>query len=339
MKLQLSKFDKIIFDMDGVITSENAYWEAAVLTVYELLYSYRYYGRQDIDREWCRKNLNLIYDTILCGGQTIDAVKKTGVNTNWDLAYVIFCISKYLEPDMTGFNGQHFESVCMFIENIELKPPELYVALEGLAATAVGGKPGDLKRGGSRLWQEILDCFQAWYHGTDCVAGVKENERPLMPLEDIKCTLGALKEKGIKLGIGTGRPTDEIIYPLKPWGLTEYFEPKLFAAYDQVVQAENDTKSKEPLAKPHPFVFLKAAFGDEFSDEELLGGAVTPEMAERCLVVGDAPSDLMSALAGGFKFAAVLTGISGSAARPYFEENHADIILDSVLDLREDNGD
>src|SRR5258706_15869930 len=34
----------IIFDLDGVITSEEAYWDAAGLTLHELMYSPRYWG-------------------------------------------------------------------------------------------------------------------------------------------------------------------------------------------------------------------------------------------------------------------------------------------------------
>lgn len=34
----------IIFDLDGVITSEESYWDCAGLTLHELLYSPRYCG-------------------------------------------------------------------------------------------------------------------------------------------------------------------------------------------------------------------------------------------------------------------------------------------------------
>ena len=33
----------IVFDLDGVITSEEAYWDAAGLTLHELLYSPSYW--------------------------------------------------------------------------------------------------------------------------------------------------------------------------------------------------------------------------------------------------------------------------------------------------------
>ena len=42
----------------------------------------------------------------------------------------------------------------------------------------------------------------------------------------------------------------------------------------------------------------------------------------------------MAAKAGGFPFAAVLTGIEGEKARGYFEENQAELILGSVIDLK-----
>lgn len=339
MKLQRNKFDKLIFDMDGVITSEYIYWDTAALTVYELVYSWKYYGRQEIDREWCHKNVRLLFDTIFCGGRTVRAVKRLGVNTNWDLAYLVFCVSKYLDPELTTFDICHFESVCMFIESMEIQPPELYIGVEGLVATVIPRTPGYFKRSSGGLWQELLKIFQRWFHGEDALPGLKAEEQPVLPLEEIKKTLQALKTAGFLLGIGTGRPRDEIQYPLRMWGLDQFFEPELCAAYDEVAAAEKALGATQPLAKPHPFVFWKAAFGAEFSDRALCEGAVPPVRAERCLVVGDAPSDLLAAQAGGFRFAAVLTGIEREKARPYFEENHADMILDSMLDLREENDD
>ena len=35
----LEKYDTILFDMDGVITSEEMYWKAAALIVHEFLHS------------------------------------------------------------------------------------------------------------------------------------------------------------------------------------------------------------------------------------------------------------------------------------------------------------
>ncbi len=335
MKLQQSKIDTIIFDLDGVITSELAYWQSAALTVYELMYDYRFYGKQEIDRDWCHKQLKVIYDIIFFGGKTVSAVKRLGVNTNWDLAYVVFCVAKYLDPELTTLDASHFESVCMFLENVEMQPPKLYTGLEGLLATVIPTSPGSFKRGEGKLWNELLEVFQRWFQGDGDVPGLKESEQPLLPLKDIEETLCFLKERGYRLGIGTGRPRDEAEYPLKSWGIDGCFDKELCVTYDDVLQAEKETGVDYPLAKPHPYVFLKAGFGKQFTDKELCSAVVKKEEAKRCLVVGDAASDLLAAKAGGFSFAAVLTGANGQAGRAYFEENQADLILDTVLDLKD----
>lgn len=334
MKLQRDKIDTIIFDMDGVITSELGYWKAAALTVYELMYDYRFYGKSDIERDWCYKHVDMIYDTVFNGGKTVTAVKNLGVNTNWDLAYVVFCVAKYLDPTVETFDKAYYEAVCMFIENMEVHPPEIYTALQELLATVVPCETGHFQRGESVFWTELVDCFQRWYHGDDEISGLKELDEPLLSLEDIKGTLETLKAQGFQLGIGTGRPKDEIVHPLKMWGLDTYFTPALCATYDDVLAAQSEVKVDYPLAKPHPFVFLKAAFGAQFSNQELCDAKVKKEMASRCLVVGDAASDMLAAKTAGFPFLAVLTGVTGQRGRQFFEEHQADIILDTVLDMK-----
>lgn len=334
MKLRRSEIDTLIFDMDGVITGEQIYWQAAALTVYELFYSYQYYGHQDIDRAWCRKKYQEIYDIIFCHGKTVRAVKRLGVNTNWDLAYVVFCVAKYLDPKLETFDSWHFESVCMFIENMALRPPELYHGVEGLLATAVPAKPGSYKRSYGKLWQQLHGCFQAWFHGDGEIEGLKIGENPIVSLPELKDTLQALKNAGFRLGIGTGRPIEEIRYPLMKWGLNDYFDADCWATYDEVEQAEKEIPEAESLAKPHPFVFLKAAFGRDYTNRQIYDGAVPEEMRWRCMAIGDAPSDILATQAGGLRFAAVLTGVEGREACGYFEKNHADMILDSVLDLK-----
>ena len=335
MQLRKDNIHTIIFDMDGVITSELGYWKSAALTVYELLYDYRQFGKRDIDREWCRKHVDMIYDTVFHGGKTVTAVKELGVNTNWDLAYVVFLVSKYLEPELETFDRAHFESVCMFIENIEVHPPELYDSLAELAQMVLPHDKDYLRRGDGTLWSKVVDAFQCWYHGGDGVSGLIEMEEPLLPLEEIKETLTALSDAGFRLGIGTGRPRNEIEKPLAAWGLAQFFQPELCTTYDEVLVAQTALNLDYPLAKPHPFVFLKAAFGDKFSDEELCRARVKKEDAAHCLVVGDAASDMLAAKAAGFPFLAVLTGSSGQRAQQFFEENQADIIADSMLSMKE----
>ncbi len=337
MKLQRDKFDTIVFDMDGVITSEYSYWDAAALTVYELLYSKDYYGKQELDRTWCMKRLDQIFDIIFCGERTIQAVKRLGVNTNWDLAYAVFCVSKYIDPYLETLDTQHFESVAMFLESTTLQPPELYVALEGLLATVLPAEVGYYKRGDSDFWDILQSRFQLWFHGDHETDGTKIHEVPLLPLEEIRKTLQSLKDQGYSLGIGTGRPRDEIEFPLKKWGLYDLFDPAMIATYNEVLQAEQALNIEGKLAKPHPYIFRKAVFGSVFTDSELLEDARLPkDMIDRSLIVGDSISDLLSAQGTGFPFAAVLTGIGGKSDRPIFEDNQATLIFDSILEMEPD---
>ncbi len=337
MKLQRNNIETIIFDMDGVITSEFLYWDTAALTVYELLYSHEFYGNREIDREWCRKNVREVFNTIFCHGKTVQAVKRLGVNTNWDLAYLVFAVSKHLEPEIPDFDSWHFDSVCMFMENVAVQPPKLYENMEGLLSLAIPGEEGCYRRGTGTLWNQVLTCFQRWFHGDGVVEGLKTDEEPIVSLSEIQSTLSALKTAGFRLGIGTGRPREEILFPLQMWNLLGYFKPECIATYDEVLSAEESLEMKNKLAKPHPFVFQKAAFGSSYSDSEIVNGVMSKELASRCLVVGDAPSDFLAARMGGFPFCAVLTGVAGQAARGYFEENKAEMVLDSVLDLREES--
>lgn len=334
MKLSLNDYDKIIFDMDGVLTAETAYWEAAALSCYELLFSHEYYGKSGIDDEWCRRRCREIYDVIFCGERTVRAVKRLGVNTNWDLAYVVFCVSRYVNPELDILDSAHFESVCMFIENIQIKPPELYDTLGALAATTFSEyDEAYFKRGGDFFWKSLDKVFDKWYHGTAEFDGVKTGEGLLFEDDEIKAVLEKLKAKGIRLGIGTGRPRAEIEFPLEAHGINEYFDKAMYVTLDEVYAAEKELGLSYPLAKPDPYVFLKAVLGEKHTNTEIHEGDYTYEELERALIVGDAASDLFAAQKGGFDFAAVLTGVEGKAARSFFEENKADYILDDFLEL------
>lgn len=336
MKFQPNNFDKIIFDMDGVVTSEYIYWDAAALTVYELLYSHKFYGLSEIDHNWCYGNFKELHKIIFCGDKTIKAVKALGVNTNWDLAYIVFCVSKYLEPDLTEFNEWHFESVRMFIENITVQAPEVYNLVGELAAVSLNSEFSDFKRGRSKLWDDVINCFQLWFLGGESVPGLNTMEKPLVDLNDLKKTFLDLKSKGISLGIGTGRPKDEILFPLKKWGLMEFFSDNMIVTYDDVLKAEEDFKPETPLSKPNPFVFLKEAFRNELDDEKLISGNYDKERCLKIAVVGDAPSDLMAAKSAGMVFVGVLTGIDRKSANEYFLSHNADYIFEDVTQLIDD---
>ena len=86
MENRLKEVKTIIFDMDGVITSEEKYFDSAGLTVLEILESPQYLNLGDSEefspsqkekdaRKYLPENV-------------IKEFKLRGVNTNWDLAYL-----------------------------------------------------------------------------------------------------------------------------------------------------------------------------------------------------------------------------------------------------------
>lgn len=315
--------------MDGVITSEYIYWDTAALTVYELLFDYRFYGKTEIDRESCLENYKELHRIIFDGDKTIKAVKALGVNTNWDLAYLTFCVSRYLEPELDTLDEWHFRSVRMFIENITAKAPEVYSLAGELAANACGVPAAEFERTRGGLWHRLHVCFQRWFKQD----GLNKHETPLVPLEDVRAALGYLKNAGVKLGIGTGRPRDEILYPLKSWDLLKYFEKNMIATYDEVSAAEKNLRLVQSIAKPHPYVFLKAALGLNYPDKKIVGCAYAKSVVKATAVVGDAPSDFIAARVAEMPFIGVLTGVDRHAAEEYFKTNKADYIFEDITGL------
>jgi len=341
--IDLSNIDKIIFDMDGVITSEYMYWDAAALSAYELLLSNRFYGKCEIDTEYCMNNIAEIHNLVLLNDKITREVKARSVNTNWDLAYLVICLSLSVKTSLSEFTEEHAEKVYESLKNLKTNAPEIYAEAENLAKSAMGITDDSFKRSTGKLWNEMQLSFQHWFLGTeiykpiygeplasDFREGLVKLEKPVIELEKIQNTLKSLCEKGIILGIGTGRPKAEIESPISMWNIKKYFDKNSIVTYTDVTDAEKELNLDYSLAKPHPFVFLKAAFGEDLSDAEIIAENYDKEKCSRILIVGDAPSDFLAAKAAGFKFAAVLTGVSGKKAEKYFIDNNADYILEDV---------
>ncbi|MCL2838647.1 MAG: HAD family hydrolase [Oscillospiraceae bacterium] len=314
-------FSKIIFDMDGVITGESMYWDAAALTVCELLF-----GRENVDAS----DIDGVHDTVFCGRDMINALKVRGVNTNWDLALVTYCISKHIDPDLQKLDKEHFKKVLEFAQSLPYDATEVYDISYNAAARVTGRDVSYFVREKGEFWGIVQDVFAYWFVET----GLYAMEKPCVPLEKLRGLLETLKARGIVLGIGTGRPDGELKRPLEMWDIEEYFDKASIGSYTDTVNAEIACKSEVSLAKPHPYVFLKAAAGGRYTDKEILAGS-HDNITDGVLVVGDAAADFVSAKAGGFAFAAVLTGVSGADMRGYFEENGAEYIFDDVMGLRE----
>ncbi len=85
----------IIFDLDGVITSEEAYWDTAGLVVHELLYSPRYWNvdnTTDVYHPVTTAEASRALSRSILPEAVIVGFKSRAVNSNWDTCYCGFCL-------------------------------------------------------------------------------------------------------------------------------------------------------------------------------------------------------------------------------------------------------
>ncbi|HET9918290.1 MAG TPA: HAD hydrolase-like protein, partial [Ktedonobacteraceae bacterium] len=89
----------IIFDLDGVITSEDAYWDTAGLVLHELLYSPRYWnldpnqsGPEGQYMPAATAEESRRISRALFPEPAILALKARAVNSNWDTCYAAVCL-------------------------------------------------------------------------------------------------------------------------------------------------------------------------------------------------------------------------------------------------------
>lgn len=334
----LDKYEYIIFDMDGVITSEENYWDIAALTVYELLNAPHYYGEKPFDPIDALNRVKEIRSEVFFNDKTITLVKERGVNSNWDLGYIVFT---YM---LTG-KCKSYKEVYGYIAESCLMAFDLYEECARLLSEKLN-LPLEACRRNDIIWNMCRDCFQEWYFGSDefevfynvkprCSgkASMEMREVPAINLPDIINVLEKLKQSGKKLMIATGRSDRDVSNPMKLWDIKKYFEPDAIATYTHIIKAEEHFLQKGKkvlLTKPEPYIFLKALYRTDYPDEKIISGDYDKSLISKALVVGDAGSDLFAAKKMGADFLAVLTGVSGEKAKAYFESENAEYILPSI---------
>lgn len=337
----LDKYDTVIFDMDGVITSEQNYWNCAALTVWE--YLSRNCGKE-INSAECMKKIPQIRKTVFCGDKLISVLKSKGVNSNWDLGYVTVLIA-WICSGADGWGD--FSQALEYAEGLSENIIDEYDKLAENCAAKTGFEYERLKRNGL-MWQTMRDIFQEWFLGDRLFLercgheplnrgkkGLIYKEEPIIEKDKLIALLRLLSANK-RVCTGTGRPYIEMIQPIEDWGIKQYFAPDGLCNYDHVVAAEKEL-ANDALTKPHPYMFLKALYGTDYDNKKLASGDYDREKIKKTLVVGDAGADILAARAMGADFCAVLTGIQGGSARGYFEELDAAYILNSAADFLEED--
>jgi len=363
----------LIFDLDGVITSEKKYWNTARLTVWELIASEEYLGMNNYFGSVTELSQMLPeMGEQAIANEFIYELKSRAINSNWDLTFFVFCLhlvgilTELNKADPEGWREIVNNENAPVWENLQQLGGKLrdrgYTAqisegtiaefwqetasLTGNAVLEYLGEFIDRRLGVNvpalapkgDLWQLCYGNFQEWYEGK------KDYQLPddetVLELSEIEATLKQLYGR-YSLAIATGRPRTEAIGPLQALGLLKYFDPKRIVTYDEVLAAESILSQKGKrvkLGKPHPFVVIKAM--DSYINVEALCSAeYQPSDRKHAAYIGDAASDVVAAKGAGCIAIGVLTGFATGEARENkrrkFVELGCDAILNSIVELPE----
>ncbi|MEC1522299.1 HAD hydrolase-like protein [Neobacillus niacini] len=370
----------ILFDVDGVLLSEEHYFDASALTVWELLISNNYLALapEKFKTDYSKAEIKSIRETVFGKhDEVLKLMKSRGLNANWDMIYLSFghqlihLLSQIKEKENSSINNwlqepitrevlldigrvlrnypvnQDFDLfVSDFGESKETKQ-ELFNYLNQLAEERLGVQT-EIFSGINALWSVCEHVSQEWYVGDENVEkstgkpsvqlgkkGFLANETTLAAKTEIEALFSFLKDSGVKIGIGTGRPELETIQPFHHLNWLKYFDINHIVTADDVLKAEKGLNERRSLSKPDPFTYIMGLKGRNTSVEDCLRTTLPISNGEEVLVVGDSLADLLAAQKMECQFAAVLTGLSGKDARSDFEKHAADYILDTVLDVRE----
>jgi len=263
----------LIFDLDGVITSEMKYWNTARLTVWEIIAGDRYlaiknyFGHQsDIP------NVLVDLGDQVISSQFIYELKSRAINSNWDLTFFVVCLyllgilNHYQETtkdfDLDFLEADHLDLRDKLKQlgnrlqnneyNLQISQPiieQFWQETRSLTGEAVLnyiplflhkklGKDLSFFYPKGELWQLCYENFQAWYEGKKGYD--LPDDETVLDLKAIASALSVLYNSNrFTLAIATGRPRAEVIQPLTTLGLLSYFDRDRIVTYDEVLEAES----------------------------------------------------------------------------------------------------
>ncbi|MFJ5713933.1 HAD family hydrolase [Neobacillus sp. NPDC093127] len=101
----------ILFDVDGVLLSEEHYFDASALTVWELLNSRNYLAlaREKFKTDYNEAEIKAIREQVFKGDKALKLLKSRGLNANWDMIYLSF--SHQLIHLLSQIKDSEFEKI------------------------------------------------------------------------------------------------------------------------------------------------------------------------------------------------------------------------------------
>ncbi len=324
--MAIKNLQLLIFDLDGVVTSEQKYWNTARLTVWELISRSPYLGLA----AYFGTDLATPAQVLAAADRIIDTefiteLKNRAVNSNWDLTFFVFslhllgivqqtsipavselpiaaqlaAIGRAVATEKVDRTRSQQLIQQFWLATTELKGTAVQEYVATFAAQILGQQ---LDIFNSDLWSLCYHNFQDWY---EAKKGYQlPDDETVLDVDQMRQTLELLASQ-YTLGIATGRPRQETIAPLTSLSLLQYFAADRVVTYDDVLAAEASLSAPLKLGKPHPFIVLQAIY-PHLTPTEILAkiGEQHPQVA----YIGDAASDVVAAQAAGCLSIGVLTG-------------------------------
>jgi phosphoglycolate phosphatase-like HAD superfamily hydrolase len=202
----------ILFDVDGVLLSEEHYFDASALTVWELLISNNYLALspEKYKTDYSPTEIKVIRETVFGkNDEVLKLMKSRGLNANWDMIYLSFghqfihLLSQIKENEKDRIKGWLQEPIDRealleiggVLDNYEVKldftrfvpdferstetKQELFNYLNRLAEEKLGVQT-TIFSGISELWSVCEHVCQEWYVGDENVE--KSTGRPSVQL-------------------------------------------------------------------------------------------------------------------------------------------------------------
>lgn len=192
----------ILFDVDGVFLSEERYFDASALTVWEMIYSKQYLelAGDDFTPSPEEKIIRAVRQTVFAKDEVLNFIKSRGINSNWDMVFLTFgyqlirlCqhvqayqpaevarlltnqIDREAVSRLANLAAQHpgfvidFASFTPDFAKGPAQKAEMLLYLNVIAKERCGVETEIFSRN-SELWKLCQETFQEWYLGDDLVA-------------------------------------------------------------------------------------------------------------------------------------------------------------------------
>jgi phosphoglycolate phosphatase-like HAD superfamily hydrolase len=190
-----SRMRTVLFDVDGVFLSEERYFDASALCVWELLGSPRYIGLDlDFHLPVTESTIRRIRDQVFDSNHVLSFIKSRGINSNWDMVFLqvsyqlvrglielgnrSFAMEVLTEP----FDAAKMQEIGQKLRSISYQPD--YAAfVSGFSGSSAQkhqlfdvfnqmieahyGISCDFFKRNSSLWGICQRAFQEWYIGEE----------------------------------------------------------------------------------------------------------------------------------------------------------------------------